>query len=41
MKAFFPCERGLNLILRIGRENQQFFLRPPATVKFFHQIVKK
>ena len=36
-KAFLSCEGGSNLILRIGRENQIFFLRTPATVKFFSQ----
>ena len=40
-KAFFPCGGGSNLILGIGSENQIFFLRTPATVKFFHQIVEK
>ena len=40
-KAFFPCGGGSNLILEIGRENQIFFLRTPASVKFFHKIVKK
>ena len=41
-KAFFPCEGGRSgLILGIGSENQIFFLRTPATVKFFHQIVEK
>ena len=34
-KAFFPCGGGSNLILGLGRENQIFFLRTPATVKFF------
>ena len=28
-----------NLILGIGRENQIFFPRTSATVKFFHEIV--
>ena len=37
-KAFFPCGGGSNLILGIGRENQIFFLRTPAAVKFFHKI---
>ena len=41
IKAFFPCEGGSNLILGTGGENQIFFLRIPATVKFFYQIVKK
>ena len=40
-KAFFPCGGGSNLILGTGSENQNFFLRTPATVKIFHQIVKK
>ena len=34
-KAFFPCGGGSNLILGTGSENQIFFLRTPATVKFF------
>ena len=40
-KAFFPSGEGSNLILGIRTENQIFFLRTPAAVKFFHQIVKK
>ena len=40
-KVFFPCDGGSNLILGIGTENQIFFLRTPATIKFFHQIVIK
>ena len=40
-KAFFPCQVGSNLILGIGREKKIFFIRTPATVKFFHQIDKK
>ena len=40
-QSIFPCGGGSNLILGIGRENQIFFLRTPATVKFFHKIVKK
>ena len=40
-KAFFPCGGGSNLILGTGIENQIFFLRTPATVKVFHQIVEK
>ena len=40
-KAIFHCEGGSNLILGIGRENKIFFLRTPATVKFFHQIFRK
>ena len=38
-KAFFLCWEGSNLILGIGKENQIFILRTPATVKFFHQIL--
>ena len=37
----FHCGGGSNLILGIGRENKIFFLRTPATVKFFQQIVRK
>ena len=40
-KAFVACGGGSNLILGTGIENQIFFLRTPATVKFFHQIVEK
>ena len=40
-KAFFPYGGGPNLILGIGRENQIFFLRTPATVKFFPQSCQK
>ena len=40
-KAFFPCGRGSNLILGIGREKKISFVRTPAAVKFFHQIDKK
>ena len=40
-KTFFPCWEVSNLNLGIGMENQTFFLRTPATVKFFHQIVKR
>ena len=39
-KAFFPCGGGPNLILGTGKENQLFILRTPATIKFFHQILK-
>ena len=39
-KALFPCGGGSNLILGIGKENQIFILRTPATIKFFHQILK-
>ena len=40
-KAFFPCGGGSNLILGTGTENQIFFQRTPAAIKFFHQIVEK
>ena len=40
-KAIFHCGGGSNLILGVGRENKIFFLKTPATVKFFHQIVRK
>ena len=40
-KAIFHCGGGSNLILGIGREDKIFFPRTPATVKFFHQIVRK
>ena len=36
-KAFFPYGGGSNLVLGIGRENQIFFVRTPAAVKFFPQ----
>ena len=40
-KAFFPCWGGSNLILGTGTKIQIFFLRTPATINFFHQILKK
>ena len=40
-KALFPCGGGSNLILGIGTESQIFILRPPATIKFFHEILKR
>ena len=40
-KAVFLCWKGSNLILGTGKENQIFILRTPATIKFFHQILKK
>ena len=40
-KAFSLVGDGSNLILGIGRENQIFFLRTPATVKFFPQNCQK
>ena len=39
-KALFPCGGWSNLILGTGTENQIFILRTPATIKFFHQILK-
>ena len=39
-KAFFPCGGGSNLILGTGKENQIFILITPATINFFHQILK-
>ena len=40
-KAFFPCGDGSILILGTGIENQIFFLRTPATVKFFFTKLSK
>ena len=40
-KVLFPCGGGSNLILGTGKENQIFILRTPATIKFFHQTLKK
>ena len=40
-KALFPCGVGSNLILGTGMANQIFFLRIPATVKFFSQYCQK
>ena len=37
----FPCGGGSNSILGTGMENQIFILGPPATIKFFHEILKK
>ena len=39
-QSIFPCGGGSNLILGTGTENQIFILRIPATMKFFHQILK-
>ena len=39
--AFFCCGGGSNLIVGTGMENQIFILRTPATINFFHQILKK
>ena len=40
-KALFSCGGGSNLILGTGMANQIFFLRIPATVKFFSQNCQK
>ena len=40
-KALFPSGGGSNLVLGIGRKTQKCFLRTPAAMKFFHQILKK
>ena len=40
-KAFFLCWEGSNLILGTGKENQISILRTAATIKLFHQILKK
>ena len=39
-QSTFPLWGGSNLILGTGTENQIFILRTPATIKFFHQILK-
>ena len=39
-KAFFPCGGGSNLILGTSSENQIFFQRTPAAVKFFTKLLK-
>ena len=39
-QSTFPLCGGSNLILGTGTENQIFILRTPATIKFFHQILK-
>ena len=33
-QSIFPCGGGSNLILRRGTENQIFFQRTPAAIKF-------
>ena len=40
-QSIFPCGGGSNLISGIGTENQIFFLRTSAAIKFFHQTLKK
>ena len=39
-KALSLVGGGSNLILGTGTENQIFILRTPATIKFFHEILK-
>ena len=39
-KALFSYGGESNLILGTGTENQIFFLKTPAVIKFFHQILK-
>ena len=39
-KALFSYGGASNLILGTGTENQIFFLRTLAVIKFFHQILK-
>ena len=40
-QSIFPLWWRVKLNFRTGTENQIFFLRTPATIKFFHQILKK
>ena len=40
-QSIFPLLGRLNLILGTGIENQIFIPRTPATINFFHQILKK
>ena len=37
----FPLWGRVKLNFRDSTENQIFILRPPATIKFFHEILKK
>ena len=39
-QSIFSLGGQSNLILGTGTENQIFILRAPATIKFFHQILK-
>ena len=39
-QSIFPMWGRVKLILGTGTENQIFILRAPATIKFFHQILK-
>ena len=40
-QSIFPCGGGSNLILGTVRENQIFFLKTQATVKFFFTKLSK
>ena len=40
-QSIFPLQGSSNLILGTSIENQIFFLRTPAAIKFFHQILKE
>ena len=40
-QSIFPLWGQVKLNLGTGSENQIFFLKTPANVNFFHQIVKK
>ena len=40
-KAIFHYGGGSNLIIGIGKKNKIFFLRTPATVKFFPKLSEK
>ena len=40
-QSTFPLWGRVKLNLGPGMENQIFILRTPATIKFFHQILKK
>ena len=39
-QSIFSLWWRVKLILGTGTENQIFILRTPATIKFFHQILK-
>ena len=40
-QSIFPLWGRAKLILGTGTENQISILRTPATINFFHQILKK
>ena len=40
-QSIFPLWGRVKLNTGTGRENQIFYLRTLATVKFFHQLLKK